>query len=108
MKHFATYHAVCECGAHVESYDCEKKCERCGRRLTFEWGGSLFNPASVQIEGREKNAVMVVGETRRADGCPDCAKARAHAYSDATTPGFFFTECEKHRTQPPKAKGASA
>lgn len=29
--------------------------------------------------------------------CPDCRKAAAHAYSDATTPGFFYTECEKHR-----------
>lgn len=29
--------------------------------------------------------------------CPDCRKAKKHAYSDAATPGFFYTECEKHR-----------
>jgi hypothetical protein len=29
--------------------------------------------------------------------CPDCQAAKRHAYSDATTPGFFFTECSKHR-----------
>ena len=29
--------------------------------------------------------------------CPDCQAAKKHAYSDATTPGFFYTECDKHR-----------
>ena len=29
--------------------------------------------------------------------CPDCQECKRHAYSDATTPGFFYTECEKHR-----------
>ncbi len=29
--------------------------------------------------------------------CPDCQAAKRHAYSDATTPGFFFTQCDKHR-----------
>lgn len=29
--------------------------------------------------------------------CPDCQEAKRHAYSDATTPGFFYTECERHR-----------
>jgi hypothetical protein len=32
--------------------------------------------------------------------CPDCIAAKKHAYSDATTPGFFYTECEKHRHFP--------
>jgi hypothetical protein len=32
-----------------------------------------------------------------AEPCADCDAAKRHAYSDATTPGFFFTECEKHR-----------
>ncbi|HEX5426530.1 MAG TPA: hypothetical protein VFW94_23485 [Candidatus Acidoferrales bacterium] len=29
--------------------------------------------------------------------CPDCQAAKRHAYSDATTPGFFYTECDRHR-----------
>lgn len=29
--------------------------------------------------------------------CADCQAAKKHAYSDATTPGFFYTECTKHR-----------
>jgi len=28
--------------------------------------------------------------------CPDCDAARMHAYSDATTAGFFFTKCIRH------------
>jgi hypothetical protein len=32
----------------------------------------------------------------RAD-CPECRAAKRHAYSDATTPGFFYTTCEAHR-----------
>jgi len=30
--------------------------------------------------------------------CRDCEMAQRHANSDATTPGFFFSKCEKHRT----------
>ena len=30
------------------------------------------------------------------DPCPDCAEAARHAYSDATTPGFFSPRCSKH------------
>lgn len=29
--------------------------------------------------------------------CPDCQRAARHAYSDATTPGFFYDKCERHR-----------
>lgn len=29
--------------------------------------------------------------------CADCRAAMAHAYSDATTPGFFSPFCDKHR-----------
>ena len=32
--------------------------------------------------------------------CPDCREAMKHAYSDATTPGFFYDRCEKHRRLP--------
>lgn len=32
--------------------------------------------------------------------CPDCCEAMKHAYSDATTPGFFYDRCEKHRKLP--------
>jgi hypothetical protein len=29
--------------------------------------------------------------------CADCREAMRHAYSDATTPGFFYDRCERHR-----------
>jgi hypothetical protein len=29
--------------------------------------------------------------------CMDCDEAAKHAYSDATTPGFFSPKCAKHR-----------
>jgi hypothetical protein len=31
--------------------------------------------------------------------CPDCEDAAQHAYSDATTAGFFYSKCAKHRTE---------
>ena len=37
--------------------------------------------------------------------CPDCDKAASHAYSDATTPGFFFNKCAKHREAPATGEG---
>ena len=37
--------------------------------------------------------------------CSDCQACARHAYSDATTPGFFYTECEKHRQ--PGIQGAA-
>jgi TolA-binding protein len=36
--------------------------------------------------------------------CSDCDEAAKHAYSDATTPGFFSPKCRKHR----KADAAEA
>lgn len=33
--------------------------------------------------------------------CLDCQAAKRHAYSDATTPGFFYAQCDKHRAQQP-------
>jgi hypothetical protein len=40
-----------------------------------------------------KNALAERGATP----CPDCDEAAKHAYSDATTPGFFSPFCSKHR-----------
>jgi hypothetical protein len=31
--------------------------------------------------------------------CADCIEAVKHAYSDATTPGFFHDKCSKHREE---------
>ena len=35
--------------------------------------------------------------------CPDCDEAAKLAYSDATTPGFFYPRCRKHRESAPAA-----
>lgn len=39
--------------------------------------------------------------------CKDCAEAARQSYSEATTPGFFFDKCAKHRKgeHPEPAKG---
>ena len=34
-----------------------------------------------------------------AQSCPDCIEATKLAYSDTTTPGFYYDKCEKHRTK---------
>lgn len=39
--------------------------------------------------------------------CPDCIAAAKHAYSDATTPCFFYDMCEWHRKQTPDAAKAT-
>lgn len=41
-----------------------------------------------------------MSEPKREDGrCSECEKAAKHAFSDATTPGFFYSRCEKHRLE---------
>lgn len=40
-----------------------------------------------------------------ADGCKDCDEAAKHAYSDATTPGFFSPKCSKHAAMPSPPAG---
>lgn len=37
--------------------------------------------------------------------CADCDEAAKHAYSDATTPGFFDPNCKKHRKSKPSLSG---
>jgi hypothetical protein len=39
----------------------------------------------------------VLAQSHIEHGCDDCRAAKMHAYSDATTPGFFYTACSKHR-----------
>lgn len=34
------------------------------------------------------------------NNCEDCKACARHAYSDATTPGFFYDKCERHRAIP--------
>jgi hypothetical protein len=38
-----------------------------------------------------------IGMRIAAMNCPECARCATHSYSDATTPGFFFDKCERHR-----------
>ena len=38
----------------------------------------------------------------RQERCADCNEAAKHAYSDATTPGFFSPKCSKHRDASPE------
>jgi hypothetical protein len=44
----------------------------------------------------EENAIYLLNEAA-AEHCADCKAAKRHAYSDATTPGFFNNRCVKHQ-----------
>jgi len=71
--------------------DGEYSCASCGlgmREPCQHWRGFL-------------EAVLATAPPEQA-GCPDCDEAAKHAYSDATTPGFFYSKCERHR-DPPQA-----
>jgi hypothetical protein len=50
-----------------------------------------------------------MSDTERPERCSDCDAAARHAYSDATTPGFFFSTCARHRhASAPEVKPAGA
>jgi hypothetical protein len=56
-----------------------------------------FNDPQI-IEALECAATMRHQHNRAlSEPCPDCMAAAKHAYSNATTPGFFYPRCEKHR-----------
>lgn len=55
-----------------------------------EWSAGQFNAWCWKYR-RTQNEIA-------ARECPDCQAAKRHAYSDGTTPGFFYTECDKHRS----------
>ena len=52
-------------------------------------------------EIRRRHAGTNCGCPYCVEACPDCAEAKRHSYSDATTPGFFYDRCLKHRAQKP-------
>jgi hypothetical protein len=58
--------------------------------------------ARLEIAGRmyrelRKEFPESAKEESQRERCADCDACARHAYSDATTPGFFFDKCEKHR-----------
>lgn len=58
------------------------------------------NTAKVTIKGEEASSTVASSERQDVEHCVDCDKAAKHAYSDATTAGFFYSKCEKHRASP--------
>jgi hypothetical protein len=54
----------------------------------------LFTPEE-ETKYRKPGAIEATLTLTRV--CADCREAKRHAYSDATTPGFFYDRCEKHR-----------
>jgi hypothetical protein len=66
-----------------------------------------WNRGEVRITPEEYVAIVHAAKAglAKAEGvsrCADCDACARHAYSDATTPGFFYNKCEKHRV---KAEG---
>jgi hypothetical protein len=61
---------------------------------------AVATPLSVANQKlREKGQALLDDDDRRnpEDRCERCRAAKKGAYSDATTPGFFFDKCETHR-----------
>lgn len=56
---------------------------------------SLFNETVIMFDFE---TFLLTISPERVTACPACEEAAKHAYSDATTPGFFYNKCEKHRT----------
>lgn len=54
----------------------------------------MFGGREVSHEPAQKAQGAPVDQPERCAECDACAR---HAYSDATTPGFFFDKCERHR-----------
>lgn len=75
----------------------EAKCRFCDEELCWRCADSHSHSSSSAIATVTASPDEVVAE----EDCPDCRKATAHAYSDSTTPGFYYTKCEKHRLQHP-------
>lgn len=83
-------------------------CEGCGRiggryQVLPPFGENLIE--SVNEEGWSKSRDLKLeldakGKPFNPYDCAGCRAAMKHAYSDATTPGFFYDRCEKHRTAP--------
>lgn len=44
---------------------------------------------------------QAISRWKKRAACEDCAASARHAYSDATTPGFFHDKCQKHRAETP-------
>lgn len=77
------------------------------RHVAEDWVGNLR--VSTIFLGLDHSffagAKPVLWETMIFERCPDCDEARRHAYSDATTPGFFYPRCEKHREREGQGEG---
>lgn len=60
-----------------------------------------FNEAWDIVRGVLKKYTVAEPLRESQPECEDCRRCAAHAYSDATTLGFFHDKCEKHRPKPP-------
>ncbi len=63
------------------------------------WGwflmkGTAHYFASVEVNHSNECNCIICFPRNNCQDCKDCAR---HAYSDGTTPGFFYDKCEKHR-----------
>lgn len=57
------------------------------------------------LEGFRERAGELAAELRAKEeaNCEECQRAKKRSYSEMTTPGFFYTTCEKHRPPEPPA-----
>ena len=73
--------------------------EGVAERLRYA-GVQIPEISKAEHDGMMEQVVLTIDKELRMDAesdCLDCQAAKAHAYSDKTTPGFFYTECERHR-----------
>ena len=74
-------------------FDEVRRCNDCSER----WGLCALHQEKYGVNFRCERLSPEEILKREIANCPACQACRRHAYSDATTPGFFYTECEKHR-----------
>lgn len=103
----ANQYIGCEyCAIKVENASLKAQVERLSAPVSDkEFSANYFANARSSRFASSLTAVNRIIASRAAkekQECPDCKAAREHGYSDATTPGFFYTECPIHSPEKDK------
>jgi hypothetical protein len=79
-----------ECPAHAKHTECPE-----GYLQWHAWAKRMSRThRQIKCERCGLYAIWIPKQKRP---CKECVKATSHAYSDATTAGFFSDKCAKHR-----------
>jgi hypothetical protein len=92
---------------HDDPHEECNKCAHMRMQLSYRLIQKAAQTPPSETRQDEQSAIIAAREpfdppspAGATDPCKDCEEAAKHAYSDATTPGFFSPKCQKHRDQP--------